>query len=78
MTTPFAEYGRAGFTPSLLPVIPPGAPLSKRTKMNPDKLGKTPGKLLVDGFVGLREWQHHIATEDELTIWDKWRARPHG
>lgn len=78
MTYTFAKYGRAGFGPSILPVIPPGAPLSARTKMTPDKLGKTPGKLLADGFVGLRGWQLHITTDEDLALWDKWRERPHG
>lgn len=78
MTYTFTQYGKAGFGPSLLPVIPPGAPLSSRTSLKPAKLGKTPGKLLADGFVGMRGWQHHIATEDDLIVWDKWLNRPHG
>lgn len=78
MTPTFTEYGRRGFGPSLLAIIPPGAPLSRHTRLKPDKLGKTPGKLLPDGFVGLRAWPDHIATDDDLTVWDQWLGLPHG
>lgn len=78
MTYSFAQYGKAGFGPFLLPVIPSGAPLSAHTKLKPDKLGKTPGKLLDDGFVGMRSWPDHIATNDDLAVWDRWLNRPHG
>lgn len=78
MTYSFAQYGEAGFGPSILPVIPGDAPLSVHTKLKPDKLGKTPGKLLDDGFVGMRNWPDHITTADDLAVWDRWLDRPHG
>ncbi len=77
MITTFAQYGAAGFGPSLLPIIPPNGPLSARTALKPEKLGKTPGKLLDDGFVGMTNWPDHVASDDDLAVWDKWLSLPH-
>lgn len=69
----FADYGQAGFTESLLPAAPPGAILTRRSKIKPGSLGKVPSCYSPGGWYGFRNWQHHKTTTDELNRWDQWR-----
>jgi hypothetical protein len=65
---PFRDYVGTEFVPYLLPIIPYGAPLSPKTKqLTPEKIGKIPGRLLSDGWVGFPHWQTHISSNEVLT-----------
>ncbi len=63
----FNRWWRAGFT-EIIPVIPPGAPLSPATKVKPESRGKSPG---FKGRYGWRsfDWVHHQTTEDDVARW---------
>ncbi len=74
-TTAAEEFRRLaglGFLTGLLPIIPPDAMLSPRSGVTPDKLGKIPGKLRADGWVGFAEWTPYIATEADIAEWGRW------
>lgn len=67
----FVEYFNARYGPHILPIVPPNAPISPRTKsLAPDKLGKTPGQWSGDGYLGLLGWPVHQTTADEAARWD--------
>lgn len=67
----FADYLESGYGVHILPVVPPGAPISPlSTTLKADKLGKTPGKWTPDGYVGFRAWPEHEATADDVQRWD--------
>ncbi len=51
----------AGYT-DLIPVIPPGATISAKSKIGPSQLGKVPGKKGQQGWFGFRGWQQHNAS----------------
>ena len=72
---PFRDYAGTDFVPYLLPIIPHGAPLSPKTKqLTPEKIGKIPGQLLPDGWVGFPNWQHNTTTDRMLSAFAKWYA----
>ncbi|QCO05457.1 AAA family ATPase [Azospirillum argentinense] len=66
MTT-FRRWFDAGFT-DVIPVIPPGAPLSPNTRVRPADLGKVPG---VKGPYGWHsfDWRSHAATPQDCGRW---------
>ncbi len=52
--TGFPRWHCAGFTSELLPIVPPGAPISPKSEtLTPKILGKTPGLRRESGWVGL-------------------------
>lgn len=63
----------AGFTP-LVCVVPPGAKLSRRSKIKPDQLGKVPGKLGPQGWRGYSWLEAPPPTRAEVVQWDQWGA----
>jgi hypothetical protein len=65
---PFAAWFSAGFTTELLPIIPPGAPISPRSKVKEG--GKTPGVKADDGWVGLPKWTSAIFAESDVKLCD--------
>ena len=40
---PFMDYDGTDLVPYILPIIPVGAPLSPRSKLTPDRIGRIPG-----------------------------------
>jgi hypothetical protein len=73
---PFRDYAGTDFVPYLLPIIPYGAPLSPKTKqLTPEKIGKIPGQLLPDGWVGFPGWQNNTTTDRLLGAFANWYAK---
>lgn len=69
-----SDYYNAGFK-TILPIIPPGAPISSQSvslKDKPDMLGKIPGLLREDGWVGMGDWTNRDATQRDLAQWEAW------
>lgn len=56
----------------ILPIIPAGATISSWSRTLQGKegiLGKTPGRRVSDGWVGLKDWTSVEATDEDLTEW---------
>ena len=71
--SPFTDLAAAGFR-HVMPVIPPGATISEYSKTlhgREDVLGKNPGRLVSDGWVGLYGWQKLEPTAEQLAEWDR-------
>lgn len=69
-----SDYYNAGFE-TLLPIIPPHAqisPLSKALVGREDMLGKVPGLLRDDGWVGFSKWSTYDTDENDIDRWDQW------
>lgn len=66
----FADFYRAGYGRSLLPIAPPLATIHPRSRLKPDKLGKVPGRWTSDGYFGLTKWQDYQASEADAHEWD--------
>ena len=56
----------------LLPIIPPDAELSDKSKLSPEHLGKIPGKRTSKGWVGFANWTEYVTSEKDLARWEKW------
>jgi hypothetical protein len=63
---PFRDYAGTDFVPYLLPIIPHGAPLSPKSKLTPEQIGKIPGQLYEDGWGGLKNWPSRITRDSHL------------
>jgi Family of unknown function (DUF5906)/Primase C terminal 2 (PriCT-2) len=73
MSEPFSKYINTPFERDIRPGIPPGAQLSPKSKINPEKCGKIPGLLLPEGWIGLpKALQNQPATPSGLKAWDRW------
>lgn len=66
MTT-FRRWFDAGFT-DVIPVIPPGAPLSHNTRVRPADRGKVPGVKGAHGWHSF-DWRSHAATVQDCGRW---------
>jgi len=69
-----SDYYNAGFK-TILPIIPPGAKISTHSvtlQDKPEMLGKIPGLMAPDGWVGYGDWVNRDATEADIAKWDKW------
>ncbi len=53
----------------LIPVIPPNAPLSPKSKVSPTALGKIPGRRNANGLWGSFNWRTFVATLDDVRQW---------
>lgn len=62
------EIFEAGYRP-LVSVIPPGAPLSPRSTVQPNARGKTPGKKNRNGTWAGYPWLDHKATRADVKQW---------
>ena len=71
---PFAALADEGFTSELLPILPPGAKLSPRSKVKPNKIGKIPGRLRDDGWVGFLKWSEMQASPSDIAEWETWEG----
>ncbi|MBK3797888.1 AAA family ATPase [Azospirillum brasilense] len=71
MTT-YSAWFAAGFR-DLISVVPPGAPLSERTKLRPEDRGKVPGLHGHHGWYGF-DWMKHEATAEDVATWEGWKA----
>lgn len=72
--TLFESLSALGYT-ALIPIIPPEAKLSEKSKVRESDRGKVPGRL--NGYKewsGFPKWQDYDATEEDLTAWSKWGA----
>lgn len=67
----FLDLFHAGYGAHILPVIPPGAPLSDRSRLDESKLGKTPGRFVGDGYSGLPAWPSYRMTLTEAEQLDR-------
>lgn len=70
-TSTFHQLRNTGFH-YILPIIPAGATISSYSRTLQGKegiLGKTPGRRVSDGWVGLKDWQKVEATDEDLTAW---------
>nr|CRH07965.1 Protein of unknown function. P-loop containing nucleoside triphosphate hydrolases [Candidatus Magnetococcus massalia] len=65
------KLSSTGFQEDLIPIIPPGAQISAKTKIGHDHCGKTPGKMLSDGYCGFSDWTNHYASKSDIELWKK-------
>lgn len=73
----FQRWHNAGFTSELVPVIPPGAPLTPGSNVRDGHRGKVPGVLTQAGtWSGLGgQWSQTLtATEADVRKWHGWKA----
>jgi P4 family phage/plasmid primase-like protien len=63
----------AGFT-DLIPVIPPGAALTPKSKIAPDSIGKIPGERLDNGLWRGFNWRALQPTIEDVRAWQQWGA----
>lgn len=63
----------AGYT-RLIPVIPPRAQLSPKSRVKPEMKGKVPGLRRRDGWVGMHGWQDYHTEPDDPARWESWGA----
>lgn len=71
----FADFASLGYR--LIPVIPPGAPVSPLSNLAKRKgeLGKIPGIMRPDGrWMGFKDWQNHEDTEEDHREWQRMGA----
>ncbi len=64
----FRRFWDAGFR-DLIPIIPPGAPLSAATKIKPEARGKAPGRVNQQGLWSSFDWRSCEAGTGDLTWW---------
>jgi hypothetical protein len=71
MISPFQKYLGTELAPELLAIIPPGAPLSPGSTVDPKSRGKVPGSynLTTETWSGCRDWPKRLATETTLREW---------
>jgi|SRR5882672_1313733 len=77
----FMKWADLGHTSDLLPIIPPGAPISIDAGPNitADKLGKIPGLRLADGWIGFKGWTHADVSRETLVKWhNSMSSEPYG
>jgi hypothetical protein len=78
-TSHFERLWRLGYR-NLVPIIPPGAPLSEKSSLwrsvaaGHDSRGKVPGVLGVDGLWRGFDWMQHETSETDLALWASWGA----
>ncbi|WP_207479544.1 AAA family ATPase [Arenibaculum pallidiluteum] len=66
MTT-FRRWFDAGFT-DIIPIVPPGAPLSPNTKIRPTDRGKVPGAKGIHGWHSF-DWRSHVTVPAHCGRW---------
>jgi P4 family phage/plasmid primase-like protien len=64
--TKFADFKGTKFVPYLLTIIPKGEPLSENSSLTPEKLGKIPGRRLLDGRWEGFAWQEPTYNTDAV------------
>lgn len=73
--SPFDLWAAAGFKADLLPIIPPGAPLSAKSSLDPSDTGKTPGLPMNSGkWTGFPKWAELHADDTHMAYWGKLHA----
>jgi P4 family phage/plasmid primase-like protien len=73
----FKEYKSTKFTPYILPVIPKGEPLAATCTIEPERIGKIPGRRNAAGeWNGFHLWQKHTASDSMLDGWARWYPEP--
>jgi P4 family phage/plasmid primase-like protien len=65
----FAEVLFANGYTDLISVIPPGAQISPKSKINPTQAGKIPGRRNANGTWGGWDWLRHETTIDDVRQW---------
>ncbi|WP_179166243.1 AAA family ATPase [Azospirillum agricola] len=68
LTVPYALWWKRGFR-DLVSVVPPGAPLSNRTKLRLEDRGKVPGLHGRHGWYGF-DWMKHETTAEDAATWE--------
>ena len=56
----------------ILPIIPIDAVLSPSSTITPDRLGKIPGKLTPNGWVGFGQWSEYRTAQQDVETWSRW------
>lgn len=73
MTSPFDRWALGGWTPWLLPIIPPDGVLSARSSIKPGDAGKIPGQMNRAGhWTGFPKWASLTTTKADLARWGSW------
>jgi hypothetical protein len=68
------RWWEAGFK-DLVPVVPPGVTIAKRSKLLPEGLGKAPGvRHDNDTWSGFPHWRVHRANRLDVVTWQGWNA----
>ena len=76
----FAAFAALGYGSRLIPIIPPGAPISERSNLfkriqaGEDGRGKIPGVRWPDGRWSGFDWRAHATIETDLPRWDSMGA----
>jgi hypothetical protein len=66
----FKRWHKAGYTSELLPIGPPGAPLSPASKIKPEMVGKIPMVRGANGlWCGYGGWTRKSSTVEKLKTW---------
>lgn len=65
----FKAWAARGFDGHLLPIIPPDATLSARSKIKPEARGKTPGRRNSYGEWGSFDWRGWHQADEDLAEW---------
>ena len=68
----FKDYKDSPLMPFVLPIIPVGQPLSPKSKLTPERIGKTPGRWTPEGWVGYVEFTRTRASPEMLDVYDRW------
>jgi len=64
--TGFLDYKNSPFVHYLLPIIPREVPLSDKSGLTPERIGKIPGRWTPGGWVGFGDFTKHTTTEAQL------------
>jgi putative DNA primase/helicase len=70
---PFSRWASAGFR-DVIPIIPPRAPLTSKSGVKPDQLGKIPGRYHDHSglWAGYSDWSNEVATPAHVEEWNTW------
>jgi len=70
----FLKFADTEFQDFILPIIPASSQLSLNSALDANQLGKIPGKLTPDGWVGFHNWSNHRAKLTQLERWQLWQV----
>ena len=70
----FTDFINTCYEANILPAIPPKADMSPSSNVHTSQLGKIPGKLTQNGWVGFAKWSYYESTAADLSTWDNWQG----
>jgi hypothetical protein len=73
----FVKYVGTDFQGYILPIIPAGATLTEKSKLNDQQLGKIPGEWRdeLKAWRGFPGWQAHHASAGHMRFWQRWQEQ---